>query len=327
MKRYKCTVAYDGSRYCGWQSQRNGDSVQEQIEAVIARFTHEDIRITGSGRTDAKVNAEGQVFHFDTDLEMTPYKWKGALNGFLPKDIHIKNVEEVDDMFHARYCVAGKRYDYRIHIGEYDVHSRNYAYQYPRELDVEKMKEGAAYLVGRHDFTTFNSNSKEETPDQVRTIYSIDIVRVKDMITLSYYGEGFLRYMVRYMTASLIEVGKGTMKPEQIKVMLEAKKKSISKKNVPGEGLTLMEVNYFRILSETEECVIREVLPGDRNIPENTEFVLASRHTDEVYGEVFLKENEALVRLKDSKNAVKVEDIRSDFEKRVKIPLNILNIY
>ena len=214
MIRYKCTVAYSGAGYCGWQTQKNGNSVQEYIESALERIFDSPVRILAAGRTDAGVNAWGQVFQFDSEKEIGERKLMGALNGFLPKDIHIRKVEKKDRLFHVRYCVKSKQYDYRINLGEYDVFSRDFAYQCPYPVNVEKMEEASRYLVGTHDFTSFNSNTLRETPDQVRTIDSIVFTRENDMLTISYRGRGFLRYMVRMMTGALLEVGRGRMEPE-----------------------------------------------------------------------------------------------------------------
>ena len=128
MIRYKCTVAYSGAGYCGWQTQKNGNSVQEYIESALERIFDSPVRILAAGRTDAGVNAWGQVFQFDSEKEIGERKLMGALNGFLPKDIHIRKVEKKDRLFHVRYCVKSKQYDYRINLGEYDVFSRDFSY-------------------------------------------------------------------------------------------------------------------------------------------------------------------------------------------------------
>ena len=173
MKRFRSTVSYCGAAYDGWQSQRNGQSVQEQIEEALHAIAHQKINITASGRTDAGVNARAQVFHFDCDMDLSARKWMGALNGRLPKDIHIMDVQETDHLFHARYNVRMKQYDYRINLGPYDVFTKDIAYQCPVSLDVEKMEEASKVLIGTHDFTSFNSNPLSETPDQTRTVKDI----------------------------------------------------------------------------------------------------------------------------------------------------------
>ncbi|MBO5554773.1 MAG: tRNA pseudouridine(38-40) synthase TruA [Solobacterium sp.] len=286
MIRYKCTVAYVGANYCGWQTQKNGNSVQEYIESALERIFDSPVRIMAAGRTDAGVSAWGQVFQFDSEKDIGERKLMGAINGFLPKDIHIRKVEKKDQLFHVRYCVKSKQYDYRINLGEYNVFTRDSAYQCPYPVDVTRMEEAAQYFVGTHDFTSFNSNTLKETPDQVRTIESITFHQDGDMLTISYRGRGFLRYMVRMMTAALLEVGRGRMEPENIKVLLEAKSKTVVRRNAHPEGLTLKEITYFDVLAETSQLTVREVLPEDEASLEGMPFgyVLADRHTDQVYG-------------------------------------------
>jgi tRNA pseudouridine38-40 synthase len=263
MKRIACIVAYDGSAYEGWQSQLRMTSVQEQIEAVLEKIEGHRIPITASGRTDAGVNASGQVFMFDTERDMSAYKWKGALNGLLPRDIHIVQAEEKDGRFHARYNVKRKTYLYRIHTGEYDVFTRNIAYQCPQLLDIDAMREAAKELTGTHDFTSFNKNTLAEKPDQTRTIDAITIEADGPMITMAFTGKGFLRYQVRMMSAALIEAGKGNLTPGDIRSILTARSKTAFVKNAVPQGLTLYKVEYFEMYALNETGMIREFLPGD----------------------------------------------------------------
>lgn len=271
MIRYKCTAAYEGAAYDGWQSQKLGLSVQEQIEAAIRSITCEHNNIIASGRTDAGVNARAQVFQFDTEREMKERKWMGAINAFLPKDIHILNVEKVSRRFHARYCVRKKTYVYRIHTNGYDVFTRNTAYQFPLDLDFARMQEASRYLIGTHDFTSLNSSPLKEYPDQVRTIESIDLTRDGDTIAMAFTGKGFLRYMVRMMSAQIIEAGRHRIEPEDIQKILDAKSKTIARKNAPACGLTLEHVDYFEIAALAKEGMFREYLLSDE-LPEG--FVL-----------------------------------------------------
>ncbi len=299
MSRWKCTVAYDGSAYAGWQTQRLDNSVQEQIEKALFRLTGTKTSAIAAGRTDAGVNARGQVFHFDSDREMTERKWQGAMNALLPDDIHIMKVEKKDRRFHARFSVLSKQYDYRIHLGEFDVFSRTSAYQCPYQLDIERMKQAAGLFVGTHDFTSFNSNTLKETPDQVRTLESVDFHLDGDMLTISYRGRGFLRYMVRMMTGALLEVGRGRIGPEKIQEMLDHPAKTVVRKNAHPEGLTLMEVNYFEVLAEDTVYMLREILPEDVIAPEELpadaeNYAFVHKKTQRVLG-VLQKRGEAAV--------------------------------
>jgi tRNA pseudouridine38-40 synthase len=244
MNRYKVTVEYDGSNYCGWQVQPNGISIETVIEEALFKITKVKTPIVGSGRTDAGVHAYGQVFHFDSDLKMSVRQWLPALNANLPDDIKVIKVEKVDDNFHARYDALWKEYDYLINVGEYDPFKRNYVYQYNRPLDVKAMRQASRYFIGTHNFTAFNANPLSERPDQTRTIYKLAIKENKGIITIRYVGNGFMRYMVRMMTQTLIEVGKGKIKPERIEQLLDNAVKHSAPYNARPEGLYLVKVGY-----------------------------------------------------------------------------------
>ncbi|MEG0735082.1 tRNA pseudouridine(38-40) synthase TruA [Anaerorhabdus sp.] len=244
MRRFKCIVSYDGSNYIGWQSQCRNNSIQEKIEAVLKRISKQDIKAVAAGRTDAKVHAYGQVFHFDTDFYLDAARWHWAINGYLPDDIRVKSIEEVKDGFHARFSVKSKQYDYVINLGEYDVCKVNYAYQCRHHLDVDQMEEASRIFVGKHDFSSFCANSLEQWPNQIREISSITFYRDGDILTISYKGKGFLRYMVRMLTATLIEVGRGRLTPADVVEMLEVKDKDVCKHNAEPQGLYLIKIEY-----------------------------------------------------------------------------------
>lgn len=325
MMRYKCVVSYVGRNYSGWQSQRKGDSIQEILEAVIERITQEKVNVIGSGRTDAGVNAKAQVFMFDTKREMPARKWMGAINAFLPNDIHIMSVEEEDDCFHARYNVRFKQYNYRINNGPYNVFTKDTAFQCPIHLDVEKMKEGIPYLVGTHDFTSLNSSSLEEYPDQVRTVRSITLTEEDGVITLAFVGKGFLRYMVRMMASVLIEIGKRKYEPSHIQEILEAKRKSFPHKNSPAEGLTLEYVDYFKTLALHETGMVREFLVGDnisctsqelpaleQAIKENDShqfYAMTTRHSQELLGYYEINQGEASIHILEEERGIPLANI------------------
>lgn len=263
MTRYRCTVSYVGDGYEGWQSQRKGNSVQEQIESALHEIAHAKINIIAAGRTDAGVSAWGQVFTFESDMDLNARKWMGALNGHLPGDIRIRECEAVDERFHVRYNVRWKQYDYKINLGEYNVFSCNRVYQCPIPLDIEKMEEASKCLIGTHDFSSFSANSWKDCPNQVRTVYAIDFSREKDVLNIRFQGRGFLRYMVRMMTAALIEVGRGRMSAADVKEMLDAKSKTIARRNAAPQGLTLYHVDYYQIPAINQKCMIREFLCED----------------------------------------------------------------
>ena len=251
--RWKATIAYNGAHYCGWQVQPNGLSVQEVVENALAKIVKSPVGAVSSGRTDAGVHAKGQVFHFDCDLNMTGEQWRLALNSLLPDDMIIRKVEEADPNFHSRFDALWKRYDYVINMGEYDPFMKDLEFEYNKRLDVRAMRTAAGYLVGTHDFTSFNANSLEERPNQTRTIYEITISEHRGKVTISYAGNGFLRYMVRMMTGILIEVGKKKIRPEKVRKLMEKKSKTAVNYNAVPNGLYLMEVGYSEYVQKLQE--------------------------------------------------------------------------
>jgi tRNA pseudouridine38-40 synthase len=242
--RFKVTVAYNGANFVGWQRQSKGRTVQKTIEDIISVILNKPAEITSSGRTDAKVSAVGQVFHFDSDLNIQPSQWQKALNAQLPEDIYIKDVCEVSDEFHARFNVVSKRYDYCIQTGNYDVLSYPFVFQLNRPLDLEKMRECAMLFIGEHDFTSFNATPLEMIPYQIRTIKRLDIIDEVERVRLIFEGKGFLRYMVRMITQVLIEVGLNRLTKDDVIRMFEENNKEACKLNAPPQGLTLVEVRY-----------------------------------------------------------------------------------
>ena len=248
MSRYKAVVSYDGSRYVGWQTQKNGLSIQQVIEDVIEEICLKKVSIVASGRTDKKVHAKAQVFHFDSDFKLDAKGWLKAINGHLPKDIHISSLIEVDENFHARFHVIKKRYEYLINLGEYNVFEQNYAFQPYYKLDVEAMRDASAVFIGKHDFSTFCANTHEETPNQVRTITCLEMVQENEHLRLIFEGDGFMRYMVRMITATLIEVGRHRLSKEQVQKMLLSKDKQVCRFNAAPQGLYLVKVDYQDVM-------------------------------------------------------------------------------
>ncbi len=242
--RYKMTMAYDGRNYAGFQSQINALAIQDVIEEKLEKIFGEKIRIVMSSRTDAGVHALDQVCHFDSDKKKDTYKLRFSLNSLLPKDIHILKIEEVDDSFHARFSVKTKTYEYRINIGEYDVFLNGYAYQCFYKLDVELMKKATKMYVGTHDFSSFNTSSLKEYPNQVRTIKQFKIMEKGDMLIIRVTGTGFLKNMVRIMVGTLIDLGRGKKKLEDVREMLEHPDKSKRRYNADPNGLYLVKIRY-----------------------------------------------------------------------------------
>lgn len=245
MQRYKCIISYDGSGFSGYQVQPNKRTVQLELESVLAKMHKgKQVKVAGSGRTDAGVHAKGQVIHFDSALPIPEHKWEMALNSMLPSDISVLAVEKASESFHARFDAAGKEYRYQLHLSsKRDPFQRNFAYQYPYPLDVEAMKEASLSFYGTHDFTSFCS-AKTEVVDKVRTIELIDFVRDGDLLTLRFVGNGFLYNMVRILVGTLLEVGAGERKPSEMAEILSGKDRRLSGKTAPAHGLYLWEVFY-----------------------------------------------------------------------------------
>jgi tRNA pseudouridine38-40 synthase len=240
--RYKCICSYDGSQFYGFQVQKELRTVQKEIEDVLFIMNKKKITIYPSGRTDTGVHAIGQVFHFDSDIEMKAENMKKAINTRLARDIYITNVEIVNEDFHARFSALSKEYHYLIDFGMYDPFKRNYRYYFKRKLNLDEFKKALKYFVGVHDFRSFTKN--QALNDTVREIYSIDLVEEETLLRIKIIGNGFMRNMVRILVAMALEVGIGKVSLDGLKLILEAKNRELSPKISPPQGLYLFKVNY-----------------------------------------------------------------------------------
>lgn len=244
--RYLITFKYDGTNYSGYQKQPNAITIQGELESVLTRInSNKQVLVSASGRTDAHVHALGQRAHFDLDISILPNDLKRALNSLLPPDIYVTNVEEVANDFHARFDVKAKEYMYIINVGEYNPIERNHVYQYNKNLNVDNIEKAISYLVGEHDFRSF-TKVDEEKEDYIRTIKEITVNFNSKLnyLTINFIGTGFLRYMVRNMVGTLIEIGEGKREPECIIELLELKDRTKAGKTAPPEGLYLKNVIY-----------------------------------------------------------------------------------
>ncbi len=239
------TVQYDGSRYLGWQ--RLGDSdktIQGKIEMVLSAMTGENIEVIGSGRTDAGVHAIKQVANFRTQSRMPLEAMLDYCYRYLPEDILIPDMQEVDERFHSRYNAKAKKYLYRIWNDKFhNPFYRKYTCHIPDCLDIDLMRAAARYLVGEHDYTSFTS-LKSKKKSKVKKVYSIDIEMKDKMIDILFYGNGFLYNMVRIMTGTLIEVGLGKISPDSVESILRGKDRSLAGYTAPSNGLFLYDVEY-----------------------------------------------------------------------------------
>ena len=244
MKRIKLTVAYDGTDYCGWQIQPNGITVEKVLNRALSRLTGEDIAVTGASRTDAGVHAEGNVAVFDTASTIPPGRFSYAVNTLLPEDVVVVKSEEVAADWHPRYQESVKTYAYHILNREMpDPVRRKYVWHVNCPLDLEKMRTAAEYLTGEHDFKSFCSiHTGAKTT--VRTIYSMDVERSGEVITIRVSGNGFLYNMMRIITGTLVEAGRGFRQPESVKELLDADERGKAGPTAPAQGLLLESIEY-----------------------------------------------------------------------------------
>lgn len=245
MRRVRLVVAYDGTNYCGWQIQPNGITIEEVLNREISRLTREEIRIIGASRTDSGVHALGNVAVFDTASSIPPERMAYALNQRLPGDIVIVRSDEAASDWHPRYQdEIAKTYEYHIYNAPMpNPLKRNYSAFVSFPMDAEKMRKGAEYLVGEHDFVSF-CNIRTNVSDTVRTVYSITVVQNGPDIVLRITGNGFLYHMVRIIAGTLIRVGRGFYAPEKVKEILEEKKRTAAGVTAPASGLVLVGIDY-----------------------------------------------------------------------------------
>lgn len=244
MKRVKLIVAYDGSNYSGWQIQPNAVTIEEILNFHLTQLLREPIKVIGASRTDAGVHALGNVAVFDTSARMPAEKISFAMNTRLPADIRIQDSCEVPLDFHPRFQRTIKTYEYSILNRKFpDPTKRLYSLFYYHPLDVEKMQRAADYLVGEHDFKSLCTH-KADVESTVRIIYSVDIEKNGEMITIRIRGNGFLYNMVRIITGTLLRVGTGYYQPEYMKELLEAKDRQAAGETAPPQGLMLVKIEY-----------------------------------------------------------------------------------
>ena len=243
--RVKLVVAYEGTNYCGWQIQPNGITIEQVLNETLSSLLGEEITVTGASRTDAGVHSLGNVAVFETHTKMPAEKISFALNQRLPEDIVVQESCQVPEDFHPRFSKSRKTYEYRIlncRFRQPLERRTSYFYHYP--LNVSAMQKAAAYLVGEHDFTSFAS-VHAQTNTYVHTIYALDVVREGDMIRIRVQGNGFLYNMVRIIAGTLIQVGAGIKKPEDMASILAGKDRELAGPTAPAHGLTMIGLEYL----------------------------------------------------------------------------------
>ena len=244
--RYLMTFSYDGSNYNGYQKQPNMMTVQSVIEDALFKInSNKYTSIHASGRTDSKVHALNQKAHFDLDKEIECADLKHALNSILSKDIYVKKVQKVDKNFHARFDVIKKEYIYKINIGEYNPLEEKYVMQYNKKLDIKKMKKALKAFKGEHNFASFTKASEEKESFD-RVIYKASLSVKNDIITITFIGNGFLRYMVRNMVGLLIEIGSSKKSTSEVTKLLEIKDRTQAGITAKPNGLYLKNVYYSK---------------------------------------------------------------------------------
>ncbi len=247
MKRIALGIEYDGTNWRGWQTQPDGMTVQDRLEDAIRQFAQTEIPTTCAGRTDAGVHATEQVVHLDTELDRRPVSWVRGINSYLPSSIAVRWACEVQggkDGFHARSSALARRYRYLIYNSP--VRSplwKNRAGWVFRPLDLDRMRQGAAFLLGEHDFSAFRAAECQSiTP--VKTMHDISIVRQGNLIVFTFEANAFLHHMIRNIVGSLIVVGKQNQSPQWMKALLDSRNRSLAAPTFAPDGLYLSRVFY-----------------------------------------------------------------------------------
>lgn len=250
MKRVMLTVAYDGTNYRGWQIQHNGETIEGVLNRCLSELLGEEIKVIGASRTDSGVHAMGNIAVFDTNSPIPGEKISYALNQRLPEDIRIQKSQEVDAGFHPRHCESQKTYEYHIYCAPFPMPlKRLYAYFTYHKLSVDLMRQASQYLIGEHDFKSFCSVDAQ-VESTVRRIDAIEIEEIKTNnneteIIIRVIGRGFLYNMVRIIAGTLMDVGRGFTKPEEMKRILEAKNREAAGQTAPACGLTLVKYEFL----------------------------------------------------------------------------------
>ena len=245
IQNYKLLLAFDGTRYFGWERQQNTDmTIQGKLEGVLEKMVGSSVEIIGCGRTDAGVHAKGMVANVKFETTLTEKEICAYMNHYLPEDICVQEVSVASERFHSRYNATGKTYCYTCYVGDgKPVFDRKYVYVVEQALDLEKMRKAAEYLKGEHDFASFCANKKMKK-STVRIVDKIDIVRKGAYLHLTFHGNGFLHHMVRILTGTLLEVGMGKRTPESMVELLEVKNRALAGVTAPAQGLCMMQVDY-----------------------------------------------------------------------------------
>ena len=242
LQNYKIEVSYDGTDYHGWQRQPKKKTIQGHLEKALAKIARKHISVIGAGRTDAGVHALAQAASFKADLSLKEEELRKAMNSLLPRDIRIVSLQKADRDFHARRMALSKIYQYRILNAEsVSPFLVRYILHWPHPLDLERMKSGAAKFIREDDFTPFSSN---RLLHPVRNVVRSEIQEKGEEITYTVEANGFLRYMVRTMVGTLLEIGRGRASPDIIDALFEGGKRTLDSPTAEPQGLCLIKVIY-----------------------------------------------------------------------------------
>lgn len=245
--KYKICLAYDGTHYSGWQIQSNALAIQEILEKKLSVILRRKTKVFGASRTDSGVHALGQVAHFEHIEEIDLFRFLAAINGVLPKNIRVKNIEPVDMAFHARYCAVNKIYHYHLNLGYVqDPFTKLYSWHVPQKLDLDLLRECAALFVGTHDFTSFANEplAGAVAKNPVRILTRLELVPEERGVRLEYEAKSFLYKMIRNITGALVEVALGKRKIQEIPEIFSARDRRKVGKTAPPQGLFLIKVDY-----------------------------------------------------------------------------------
>lgn len=242
---FKITIEYDGSRYHGWQRQKNNRSVQEEIETALKKMTSSPVTLIGSGRTDAGVHAAGQVANFKCDTRLTPAAFLSGLNSLLPEDIIIQDCERVATDFHARYDARRKTYHYTVLNRSVPAAiGRQYVWFIRKPLDRQKIRAAMTHIIGRHDFKAFEGSGSPRQ-NTTREVFTANLIEDPGGILIfEIEAEGFLRYMVRNIVGTLVDIGLGKITAADFRTILDSRDRSQAGITAPARGLTLIRVSY-----------------------------------------------------------------------------------
>lgn len=239
--KYLITVSYDGSKYYGFQRLNDLPSIQKELEDALSVINKDKVYVKGSGRTDRGVHALGQKCHFELKYDIPCERLVNAINSLLSNYVRVLDCIKVNDDFHARFSVKKKIYKYIINMGKYDVIKEDYLYNYCRRLDIKSMKIASNYLIGKHSYKVFVSGDRDNYNSE---IYKIIFKKEKDILTITFEGKSFYRYMVRNMVGALLLVGCGKISIEEFKNMIDSDENKYTYITAPSNGLYLESVEY-----------------------------------------------------------------------------------